>query len=125
MKATRRPCGVCTLDGRYHPRGTTGRVIWCAAAERMWPTQPLITKAGTRTELCRLLGIEERRAFPDMLTDVQADRWAIRAGYHPNQVWPGWSDAGLRYVDRVFLESGWRQAWLQWERTTNNAVDAA
>ena len=26
------------------------------------------------------------------LTDRQADRWAIRLGYHPIEIWPTWCD---------------------------------
>jgi len=124
VKSSRRPCGVCSLDGRFHHRGPSGRVEWCSTVQRTWPTAALIARCGDRVKMCNALGISPKGGLQDELSDAVADRWAIRCGYHPEQVWPGWTEAGLRYVDRVFLESGWRQAWLQWERTTNTAVEA-
>ena len=117
-------CPLCGAYSLHHHRNNGGRVVWCKATDAIWPTAPLVAKAGGILETCRLLGIE-KRTIPTHINDVQSDQWAIRCGWHPNQVWPDWSDAGLRYVDRVFLESGWRQAWLQWERTTNKAEEAA
>lgn len=46
------------------------------------------------------------------LTARVADRLAIAAGLHPAMVWPSWIDDGLSVVDRLFIEGGWRQAWL-------------
>lgn len=112
MKSTRRPCPLCGLNGAHHPRGDTGRVVWCKATERTWPLAPLVAKAGGLARLCRLLGINNR-GLPAQLTDVQADHWALRCGWHPDHVWPDWSAAGLRYVDDVFVNGGgWRPAWL-------------
>ena len=112
MKSTRRPCPLCGLNGAHHPRGDTGRVVWCKATERTWPLAPLVAKAGGQRALCRLLGLPHK-GLPAQLTDVQADHWALRCGWHPDHVWPDWSAAGLRYVDDVFVNGGgWRPAWL-------------
>lgn len=46
------------------------------------------------------------------LTALVADRLAIKAGLHPAMVWPSWVDDGLTVVDRQFIETGWRTAWL-------------
>lgn len=92
---------------------------------RRWPTAALVAKAGGRKALCHRLGIKPR-TLPRDIDDVQADRWAVRCGWHPEQVWPGWCDAGLRYVDAVFVTEGWRPAWLhQLEARPDPAVDAA
>lgn len=78
----------------------------------MWPVAALIAKAGGRVALCNELGIDPR-TLPREVSDVQADRWAVRCHLHPDQVWPGWSTSALRYVDRVFVEQGgWRPGWL-------------
>lgn len=60
-------------------------------------------------------GSTYRRLLVDGLSDWQADRAAIRLGFHPVHLWPGWVEAGLGVVDGAFLESGWRQAWLHKE----------
>lgn len=122
------PCPTCSLCGAHrtdHHRNSRGQTVWCVATDRTWPAAPLVAKAGTGDRLCELLGIS-RGSLPLHLSDVQADRWAIHCGWHPNQVWPGWSDAGLRYVDRVFVEQGgWRPAWLEAEQPPAEAEEAA
>ncbi len=45
------------------------------------------------------------------LTDVSTD-----LGRHPAMVWPTGFDDGLTALDRLYLEQGWRQAWLWNER---------
>jgi len=88
----------------------------------MWPTKPLIDRYGSGRALMEALGMTSK-GLPDMLSDVQSDRWAIRLGLHPNEVWPGWSDAGLTCRDRRFLEgNGWRTAWL-WNETHQPAEE--
>lgn len=47
------------------------------------------------------------RAKRDGLTDVQADHWAIKFGYLPQQVWPDWHE-------RVDLE-GFDVWWWQYQ----------
>ena len=115
----RRKCSVCCLHAGHHNRDRDGRIVWCHASDQAtWPLAPLKAKAGGRKALCARLGIDAR-TLPAEISDVQADRWAIRCGWHPEQVWPGWCDAGLRYVDRVFIEDGgWRQTWLHLEPNT-------
>ncbi len=93
--------------------------------ERPWPVAPLAAKAGGRKALCHRLGIQPS-TLPRHLTDQQADRWAVRCGWHPEQVWPGWCEAGLRYVDAVFVAEGWRPAWLHaLEAQPDRTVEAA
>ena len=60
-----------------------------------WPTAPLLAAAGSTRRLCTLLGWARTRGIPAMLSDRQADRWAVACGYHPEEIWPGWCAAGL------------------------------
>lgn len=86
----------------------------CRAVDpaRRWPVEPLVAAAGgVEKVLQQLDGGNLSRARRDGLTDVQADRWATRLGYHPAQVWPDWIDAALRYVDAAAIE-GSRAVWL-------------
>jgi len=64
-----------------------------------WPLEPLsvlvgshraYTAAGTTPKQLRLAG---------GLTDRQADRAAVRCGYHPSEVWPEW----FTYRDHISL----------------------
>lgn len=90
-----------------------------------WPTAALAAKVGGPTALCHRLGIQPR-SLKKNLTDVQADRWATRCGWHPEQVWPGWCEAGLRYVDDVFVNGGgWRPGWLHDDQHHARAWEAA
>lgn len=64
-----------------------------AGQGRRWPFQPLLDATRlTATELAVELAIngsEITRAALHGLSDLQADRWAIRLGFHPVLVW-GW-----------------------------------
>ena len=108
----KRRCPDCTLfhnGGRCHPLP-------------MWPAKPLVDRFGSVHALQDAMGIGIRGNPPDLISDVQADRWATALGLHPNEVWPGWSDAGLTASDRRFIDGGgWRRAWLYLEerRTTD------
>lgn len=87
---------------------------------RRWPLTDLLTAMARRgsTNPATDLGTGGEawtRAQLHGLTDATADRWAIKAGFHPAQVWPGWVDAGLSVVDRQRIEGGWRHAWLHHE----------
>lgn len=119
----KRRCPVCKLN---HPNGP--RRAMCVQVPHRWPLGPLVAMTGQKDpgEINRALQRETnelRRAAEFGLTDDQADRWAIRAGYHPAQVWgPEWIDAGLSVVDRQFLDSGWRQAWVHAENERSNAT---
>lgn len=93
-------CGICTLHHTVQTR--------CKATERTWPTAPLAAVVGGAAKLVDRLDL---KVLPDEISDVQADRWATRLGLHPEQVWPGWLDEGLSVLDRMHLDSGWRQAW--------------
>lgn len=89
---------------------------------RPYPLQNLVDAAGCRSagELGRRLGISGttlQQAVNLGLSDVQADHWSVRAGLHPESVWPGWTDAGLSVLDSTFpLTSWWRHAWEWAER---------
>ena len=117
------PCPTCPLCGCHandHPR-VASRVQWCRAVTRTWPSAPLVALLGSQERLLDCLGMSNGSMVAE-LSDSQADRWAIRCGYHPNQVWPGWSDAGLTERDRLFIESGgWRQSWL-WQQEQADEV---
>lgn len=103
-------CPLCSL---YHRNGHAAR---CVQVDRMWPLGPLaeaICRPGESVAVT--LGVDTtalNRAAEFGLSDLLADRWAIRAGHHPAEIWPDWIDAGLTVTDRLFLEGGWRQAWL-------------
>lgn len=60
--------------------------------------QPLLTAAGlTRRQLRTRLGVSNdtlNTLEVDGLTDEQADRYAIRVGLYPWQVWATWLDDG-------------------------------
>ena len=97
-------CGLHHRGGRCHPLP-------------MWPTKPLVDRCGGERALQEAMGATAKGGLPDMISDVVSDRWATKLGLHPNDIWPGWSDAGLTPRDRRFLEgNGWRQAWL-WNET--------
>lgn len=99
-------CNVCTL--RHVPR---------CSHRPTWPLEPLLdaVRCLTHERTLDRLGRKSREvdvAAQSGLSDEQADRWAIRAGLHPAQVWGWeWVEAGLSVVDRQFMESGWRPAW--------------
>jgi DNA-binding transcriptional ArsR family regulator len=67
--------------------------VTAALHEHRWPLQPLIEASGLSTEaLRRRLGLDTPAmvaATLGGLTDIQADHWAIRLGWHPQSVW-GW-----------------------------------
>ncbi len=75
-----------------------------ARAPRVYPAGPLFEAAGatTQTKLASLLGVsgtQVKQITAEGLTDVQADRYAVRLGLHPLEVW------GLAWV-RDFLWAG-------------------
>lgn len=93
-----------------------------------WPLQPLLDATGlTAYGLAHISGMNQgtiRAATAAGLTDQMADRLAVRLGWHPAMIWPGWVDAGLTVPDRMFLEEGWRPAWLWREQQKHTAVAA-
>lgn len=115
-RADRLKCPVCSL--RHSPL--------CDPGERRWPVAPLVALVGGAAELCRRLGWEDARGHHGDLSDAVADRWAITCGYHPEQVWPGWCEAGLTDRDYRFVHhGGWRQSWLWLERLREAAERVA
>jgi hypothetical protein len=87
---------------------------WIEARRYRWPLDDLHTLVAgrypTQTSLARALGIQSTvvaRAAERGLSDSQADRWAVRLGYHPMSVWGwAWIDAALE----VFLGDAGDQA---------------
>lgn len=63
---------------------------------RPWPLEPLLQAMGTDRPLWARagdLGLQERqvhRLRRRGLTDEEADRLAVAAGFHPAEVWSGW-----------------------------------
>lgn len=97
-------CPLCLVSHARHCRAVD-------PAHR-WPVEPLIEAAGGIEKANRRIDPANlHRARRDGLTDVAADRWAIRLGLHPAEVWPDWIDAALRYVDAAAIE-GSRATWL-------------
>ena len=99
----------------------------CTSTAPSWPAAPLVDLVGGPSELARLLGWKKAGGIRDrMITDECADRWAITCGFHPEQVWPGWCDAGLTAGDRHAIESGgWRPAWEWMEARRVEALAVA
>ena len=90
--------------------------------ERRWPVQVAlahdqINVRSARRAIPARKADEWRRALDEGLTDWQADRLAVRHGLHPAQIWTDWVDAALTPLDHLFLERGWRQAWL-WQEAS-------
>ena len=113
------------------PRCTLTHSPLCPT-ERRWPLAPLVEAMRRRgsanpTYELGIGGEVWKRATAHGLTDATADRWAVRAGWLPWEVWPDWIDAGLSVVDRQRIEGGWRPAWLHAEQTpsTERQEDAA
>ena len=104
--------GLCqTCSTRHTPRCRDGR---------RWPVAPLAERLGPDDLVRRL-----RSSHRDMaeftahgIPDAMADRWAVRCGLHPSEIWPEWADEGLTVIDRARIESGgWRTAWLAEQET--------
>ena len=82
-----------------------------------YPLQVLVDAMGCSSlhaagEQLRVSGSTLQNYRDSGLTARVADRLAIAAGLHPALVWESWVDDGLTVVDRMFVETGWRQAWL-------------
>lgn len=108
-------CGICA----------TWHLPPCVATDRTWPSAALIARIGSATKVAAVMGVARAR-MPELLTDKQADRLAVRCGLHPEQVWPGWCEAGLTVGDDLFVNGGgWRQAWEWAEAQRNQREDAA
>lgn len=117
--ANRQECTICTT--RHTPR---------CPQRGPWPVAPLLAwMPGLEPhEMAARLGcqvVDLTRFDLSGLPDDVADRWATRLRLHPNDVWPGWSDAGLTVVDAQRLTAGgWRHAWLATLIPTRLAVAA-
>ncbi len=86
--------------------------------EERYPLQPLLAALGCQTinQARHRHGLQLWEYAERGLTEDHADRLAIRLGLHPAMVWPTWIDNGLTTLDRLYLEQGWRTAWLWNER---------
>jgi len=90
--------------------------------EPRWPIQPLAALiAGSVKETFGIDAETLRRYRTHGIPESVADRWAVRLGRHPAEVWPGWIEEGLSVVDEQFLKNGWRRAW----EATNEKEQAA
>jgi hypothetical protein len=81
---------------------------WIEARRYRWPLADLhalvASRYQTHSALARAIGIQttivDRAAERGLLSDAQADRWAVRLGYHPMSVWGwAWIDAALEVFD--------------------------
>lgn len=73
-------------------------------APRIYPAQPLIDAAREPNDLAlmRQLGISGYTladAKAEGLTEVQADTWAVRLGWHPSNIWPEWWEHAPPWTD--------------------------
>lgn len=74
-------------------------------APRIYPAQPLIDAAREPNDytLMHRLGISGYTlvtARAEGLTEVQADTWAVRLGWHPSNIWPNeWWDHAPAWTD--------------------------
>lgn len=77
----------------------------CAAVPpgTRWPLAPLEALAGPALAAA-FDHAAISRARRDGLSDLQADRWAIRCDIHPVLVWPEWGDTALRPLDRILVD---------------------
>lgn len=80
------------VEDRRHPS-----IRRYEAVERVHPAEPLLERigGGGPTDLATALAISHRHAerlIAHGLTDVQADRFAVRIGLHPSMVWVDWWD---------------------------------
>lgn len=95
-----------------------------SASTLRWPTQALLDAVGGLQGLADRLGWTSSKGHPPLLSDQAADHYAVRCGLHPEQVWPGWCDAGLTDRDYRFIHNGgWRQAWIWDEQYATPVVE--
>ena len=71
-----------------------------APQPKRYPLEPLarLVGASSYTSLARELGVSGSMLSvyrTKGLTDAAADRLAVRAGWHPAEVWPEWFDDAL------------------------------
>ena len=80
---------------------------------RRWPLEDLLKATGlSMSGLSDAVNGNPYDYRDSGMSDLVADRWAVRCGKHPGEVWPDWFEAGLSELDREFLVNGWRPAWL-------------
>jgi hypothetical protein len=69
-----------------------------------WPVEPLMAALGITypahlAEACGMSGTTLRKVLEHGLSDLQADRYALRNGLHPAIVWgPRWDDWALEHL---------------------------
>lgn len=68
----------------------------------LWPLEPLLDIiGGSRDQACKKLGLSgdsRKRCERDGLTERRADELAIRAGFHPWEVWPAMGTLAMAEV---------------------------
>ena len=88
MKAPCPTCGTLVKERNYWPTGG-GR-----KQPRPFLLQSLLdqlqTKPSTWASRWGVSGTDLKRYMAEGLTEYQADRYAVRAGLHPGDVWPEW-----------------------------------
>jgi hypothetical protein len=110
----RQRCPRCSL--RHHPR----------CEPPVWPLEPLLAAVRSenpRVEIFRASSETWRNATEHGLPEAIADRWAVKAGFHPAQIWANWVEAGLTVQDAQFIESGWRQTF-EWSEPMRSEAAA-
>lgn len=105
-----RRCPLCTLCHSPH--------CYAVPKATRWDVEPLIQRVGVG-RATELFGDELRKARRAGLTDNKADRWAVRAGLHPEEVWPGWCEKALTPLDAIHVDEGRRSAWLWREQVAS------
>jgi hypothetical protein len=65
-------------------------------SSRRYPLAPLMAATGIQSmkqlrDIFPMNGTTYRQVMDEGLATDQADRWAVRLGLHPWQVWPDWS----------------------------------
>lgn len=57
-----------------------------------WPVEPLLARARMSLSMfSKTYGVSTTQ-LRRPLSDKLADRYAVRAGFHPSEVWPDWCD---------------------------------
>lgn len=83
-----------------------------------YPIDPLLRAMGGPVTTCAaLLDVDQSQIYVwkrEGLRWVVADELAIRAGFHPSEIWPEWVPDGLSPLDAHGMEAGRadRATWL-------------
>lgn len=103
----RRNCRHCSTTHQRHEHPICG--------ELRYPFAPLAALCEPGRSLAKWIDTTPERIATAEACGLPfdlADRWAVRVGRHPSEVWPSWFDDALSLVDRQKAEGGWRHVWL-------------